>query len=244
MIYYFSGTGNSKWVANQISKQLTDTTISIQNIIKNKQKIIEIKNEKVLGIVFPCHIGVPDIIKNFVKNLKIDKNTFVFAICTCGDDAGYTLKILEKYIHIDCGYSVIMPNNHITMFNSDSDEVIENKINNAKIKISNICENIKNQKREIEYRKGIVPIIKSYIISPIAISKFSDKKFYSDNSCIGCKLCEKVCPVQNIKVIDSSPKWQNNCIHCMACIHNCPKKSIQYGKNTKNRKRFVMKTNL
>ena len=40
-----------------------------------------------------------------------------------------------------------MPNNHITMFDSESDEVIKNKIKNEKIKILSICENVKNRKK-------------------------------------------------------------------------------------------------
>ncbi len=243
MIYYFSGTGNSRWVANQIARHISDRSISISDMFKNREMPSEIKNGEILGIVFPSHIGLPPkIVKDFVSKIKIDKNAFVFAVCTCGDEVGYTLKALKKHIHIDSGYSVIMPNNHITMVDSDSDELIEEKINNAKIKILNICENIKTKKREIQCDKGIIPMIKSYIIAPIITFQFNDKKFYSDNSCIGCRLCENICPIQNIKVINGSPVWQNNCIHCMACIHHCPKKSIQYGKSTKNKKRFIMQS--
>lgn len=63
------------------------------------------------------------------------------------------MKALKKHIHIDSGYSVIMPNNPITMVDSDSDELIEYKIKNVEIKILNICENIKTKKREIQYGK-------------------------------------------------------------------------------------------
>lgn len=121
-----------------------------------------------------------------------------------------------------------MPNNHITMLDSESDKVIRNKIKNAKIKISYICENIKNRKKEIQYDNGIVSMLKSYVIAPIILSKLDDKKFYVEDSCIGCKLCERDCPVQNIEVVNGSPIWKNNCIHCMACIQHCPKKAIQY----------------
>lgn len=244
MLYYFSGTGNSKWVAKQIGKEISDKVVSISEMNKNGEIPNEVKEGEILGIVFPSHMSLPPKpVTEFVKKIKVDKNAFVFAVCTCGDESGYSLKILKKYINIDSGYSVIMPNNHITMLDSESNEVIRNKIKNAKIKISYICENVKNRKKELQYDKGIIPMLKSYVIAPIVLSQLNDKKFYVEDSCIGCKLCERACPVQNIEVVKGSPIWKNNCIHCMACIQHCPKKAIQYGKLTKNRKRFVMKDN-
>lgn len=242
MIYYFSGTGNSKWVAKQIANELSDTVLSISEMNKRGEIPNEVKEGEIVGIVFPSHMSLaPKPVTEFVKKIKADKNAFVFAVCTCGDESGYALKILKKHINIDSGYSVIMPNNHITMFDSESDEVIKNKIKNAKIKILSICENVKNRKKEIQYDKGFVSMLKSYVIAPIVSSQLNDKKFYVEDSCIRCKLCQKMCPVKNIEIIDGSPIWKNNCIHCMACIHHCPKNAIQYGKSTKNRKRFVMK---
>ena len=188
--------------------------------------------------------SVPKPVKDFIAKIKIDQNAFVFSVCTCGDSADYALKILERYIRLDSGYSIIMPNNHITLVNSDSNQVIKNKVSNAKIKISFICENIKSRKKEIQYDKGVISFLKSYVIAPIITSRLNDKKFHVEDSCIGCKLCEKTCPVQNIKVINGTPAWHHNCIHCMACLHNCPPKAIQYGKVTQNRGRFIMKNNL
>lgn len=42
------------------------------------------------------------------------------------------------------------------------------------------------------------------------------------NKCTGCKICEKVCPVNAIKVIDKKAVVFDNCIDCGLCINNCP----------------------
>lgn len=52
--------------------------------------------------------------------------------------------------------------------------------------------------------------------------------FYSTDECIGCGLCEKLCPLKNIQIKDHRPVWGKECTHCMACIAKCPKKAIEY----------------
>ena len=57
-----------------------------------------------------------------------------------------------------------------------------------------------------------------------------DKSYYADDNCIGCGTCSKICPVQNIKLVDDKPVWQHKCENCLACIKWCPQKAVHgYG---------------
>ena len=60
----------------------------------------------------------------------------------------------------------------------------------------------------------------------------SDKFFYADENCNTCGICEKICPVDNIRLVDVRPQWQHKCQQCLSCINLCPENSIQYGKKT------------
>ena len=56
-------------------------------------------------------------------------------------------------------------------------------------------------------------------------------KSVDHNACIGCKLCEKVCPSDAIKVIDRKNKAVINsmlCHQCTNCQEICPKAAIHY----------------
>lgn len=65
--------------------------------------------------------------------------------------------------------------------------------------------------------------------------------FYSTDECIGCGLCEKLCPLKNIQIRkDHRPVWGKECTHCMACIAKCPKKAIEYGKKSKGKNRYYI----
>ena len=57
-----------------------------------------------------------------------------------------------------------------------------------------------------------------------------DKSYHTDENCIGCSTCSKICPVQNIKMIEDKPVWLHMCENCLACIKWCPQKAIHgYG---------------
>lgn len=65
--------------------------------------------------------------------------------------------------------------------------------------------------------------------------------FYSTDECIGCELCEKLCPLKNIQIRkDHRPVWGKECTHCMACIVKCPKKAIEYGKKSRGKNRYYI----
>ena len=66
------------------------------------------------------------------------------------------------------------------------------------------------------------------------------KHFSVEDSCVGCGLCAKNCPISAIKLKDRKPEWmKEQCVMCLACLHHCPKFAIQYGKHTKKHGQYV-----
>lgn len=62
---------------------------------------------------------------------------------------------------------------------------------------------------------------------------FMDNSFYTNDECIGCSNCSRICPVGNIKMIKDKPEWQHRCEFCIACFHWCPKGAIESSELTK-----------
>ena len=128
-------------------------------------------------------------------------------------------------------------------FGTDSDELAAQKKSAAEQQLPIIADAILNNKPYNHYVAGAHPFLKGRIIYPLFMAfTLSDKKFYADNNCISCGLCEKSCPEQNIQLDSQNrPVWLGHCVKCLACIHRCPKKAIQYGNITQNLGRYFYK---
>ncbi len=58
-------------------------------------------------------------------------------------------------------------------------------------------------------------------------ARYSEK--VDQSGCIGCRLCEKVCPSEAIKVLDKKAEINTAlCLQCTSCVQVCPKNTIQY----------------
>ena len=59
---------------------------------------------------------------------------------------------------------------------------------------------------------------------------FLDRAFYTNTSCDGCGICEKLCLSGKIVIKGGKPVWNPaiRCLFCFACIHYCPQEAIQF----------------
>lgn len=236
MIFYFSGTGNSKWVAREIAKRINDKCYDISKL----SEIPEIYGENQIGLIFPIYAwGIPEPMTIFVKKLK-KSDAFTFGICTCGANAGIALKKLSELYHLDSSYSIIMPSNYIIAEDIEKEDTIMKKIDMAKKDIEIISNEIIHRKKVYRVTEGKLPLLKSTLINK-GFNKYarSTNPFYVDaEKCNSCGLCAKMCPASTITLIDDKPIWNKKCYQCLCCINNCPQVAIQYGKGTEKRGRY------
>lgn len=237
MVFYFSGTGNSKWVAEEIARKINDIAIDITGL----KQPPELDGEKYIGLVFPIYAwGVAEPMLAFARKLP-PTNAYHFGVCTCGEDAGFAMKKLSKNLKMQSCYSIVMPSNYIVGADIDSDEMIINKIAEAKQEINTIVSEIINKKVVYRVNEGSFAFVKTNIASK-AFNKFARNTtpFYADEKCIACGLCEKQCPAHTITMVNAKPKWDMPCYQCLKCINSCPKQAIQYGENTSKRGRYTL----
>lgn len=255
MIFYFSATGNSKWVATQLADILGESLVSINDALKRglTECQYRLSDDERIGFVFPVHSwGVPSVVLKFIKQLEIQgyEEHQIFAVCTCGDDAGYTNSMLRKALKnknliLNQCYTVQMPNTYIALpfFDVDSQDVEEEKLEEAVTRIKRISQEIVDGiDNKSLYHKGSLPFLKTHFIYPIFRNCTHGKtKFHASDRCTRCGLCKDVCPTLNIKTSNGRPQWGDHCVHCLACIHHCPVKAIDYGKITAKKGRYHFK---
>lgn len=252
MIFYFTGTGNSLWVAEALGKALGEPLVSIAEELKKSKDELAYpvgKQEKVL-FVYPIHSwGAAVPVGRFISRLKLEgySQQPVYSVSTCGDDCGCTDKMMRVALHkrgvaLAGSYSVEMPNNYILMagFDVDSKEVETAKLQAAPARITAIVEAIRERSNVKLYHAGSLPALKSYLVYPL-FAKFAIKRnaFYATDACTSCGLCERVCPMDTIALAaDGKPRWADTCVQCVACIHRCPVHAIEYGTVTQKKGRY------
>jgi ferredoxin len=234
MIFYFSGTGNSLYAARKLAESLGETNVySMKNYHITQEQVGE--NEKI-GFVFPSYYGnLPRLVHKFIDEINIHPNAWVYAVATMGGKFGrgcfavLDKQLAQKEVELRYGNSVTMTANYIANYNPFGKTMKSNA--KADKQLILIADDIRNKKTGIK---------KNNITSDSLYKNIEllDEKFYTEASCSGCGQCEKICPVNNIKLVDNAPAWQHHCEHCMACIHWCPHKAIQYGKKTSKRRRY------
>ena len=242
MILYFTATGNSHWIAELLAEATHDTAVSIVDCLKQGLIPAELSKADRVGIVFPVHSWyAPRVLIDFLSQLRLPDCRYRYAVCTCGDDVGKGMNRLAEHFPLDAAWSVAMPNTYVPMFDLDDEALCRKKIENARLAITSIVEDVIARKKAWNVHEGGAAWLKTYVVNPLFVRFIiGSKGFHVDEGCISCGICSKSCPVGNIRLVDGRPVWGKHCIHCMACLHFCPRKVIQYGKATQKKGRYLL----
>ena len=245
MVFYFSATGNSLWVAQYVSGFIRKHSAEgLRYTLRDEAEM--------LFFVFPVHSWGPSLVMlRFIRELQLSglKGNRVFAIGTCGDDCGYTDRIVrkelaDKCIPLEAFFSLKMPNNYILMrgFGVDPEPVKDEKLAMAPSSMEQIVKAINTRSySESQILRTGMSWLKSYVVYPV-FKRFviGRQSFRSTDACISCGLCAKVCPTGMIVMQNGRPVWQGkDCVQCTACIHRCPAKAIEFGKVSVGKGRYV-----
>jgi ferredoxin len=242
MIFYFTGTGNTRWAAQQLAEATEEELRYIPDELKNTEIHYALEENERLGFCFPTHGWQPPrIVREFIRRatFSVHRSTYIYAFTTCGDNMGYAMRIFEKELqqkglHTDARFAVVMPESNVcfSFLHLDTDEKARQKVETARQRMTHICQVVKERQQGIEELvKGAIPFTYTYVIGGYYNKHLiTDEKFRVDkDACIQCGLCEKLCPVDDIK--GTPPVWLHNgrCTNCLACYHHCPAHAIHWG---------------
>lgn len=243
-IYYFSATGNSLTVAKDLVSKLDNAEIiPIAKALRNNIEGFF----DVVGIVYPVYMfGLPLIVADFLKRAILKPGSYIFSVATLGGLCGLahtqSREILKaRGLLLSAAFSVRMPGNYTPLYGALSKEKQEELFKKEKLRINTIIAAVKERKSGIIEEKPFLP---NFILNKLLykggtrLIPSSGKNFWVTNACTQCGLCAKVCPVENIKLVDGKPNWLYHCQHCMACLQWCPVEAIQYKKTTLGKKRY------
>jgi Fe-S-cluster-containing hydrogenase component 2/flavodoxin len=235
-LYYFSGTGNSLYIARELSKKIKGCEIKPMAKYINNQNITA--DSAKIGFIFPLYYyGLPLIVDDFIKKINMDKSEYIFYVMTSGggsspDFATSKIKknLARKRKKLNAGFRIMMPGNYIKLYNPDSDELVRMKNIRSISQMNNIAKIVNNN--QIDIKRNVHGFIARTINAwwKSRVLK-GDSDFKVTPACNSCAICEKVCPVNNIKIENGRPVWLHNCQECLSCLHFCPQVAIESKKS-------------
>ncbi len=245
MIIYFTGTGNSRYIAETISKRLDDDITDATDLMKENCCPDFISNKPYVFVAPTYAWRLPRIFEKWICNCTFKGNKKVYFVLTCGGEIGAADNYAKRLaINNDFKYmgtaQVVMPENYIVMFEPTTKENDLTIFNAATEKAEKLCEKISTEKTFNKAKISIIGHLYSDFINPLFYTFYvGARKFYTTDACISCGKCAKECVMNNITLKDGKPIWGNDCTHCMACICKCPTEAIEYGQNTKGKRRYI-----
>lgn len=240
MIFYFSATGNNKYVASRIAEVTGDRLYAIPDCLQSGGVSFTLEDGENLGLVIPTYFGgFPKIVIEFLDKLKIEwaNDNYVFFIGTYGAGAGNIGKEAERRLErlgksLDAVFTIKMVDNWNPYFDMTDRDYISKAESEAEPAIANAVKKIAEHEK-VDYSEKGMPAIVQAISTIYYNAACSTKKFSVSDACIGCGLCERQCPVSAIKIENSRPMWvKSKCTLCLGCVHRCPKNAISYTKKT------------
>ncbi len=245
MIIYFTGTGNSRYIAEVIASQTNDTAVDAAKLIRTGEAPT-FSSKKPLVFVSPVYAWrLPRVFEKWIQRCCFEGNKKAYFVLTCGDSIGaagnYIQGLAKKCTFDYMGTAeVVMPENYIVMFSAPPAEEDEGIIAKATEETEALCRRITDEEAFDRLKITFVGHLCSDIVTPLFYTfSIGAKKFYATDACISCGKCVTNCMLNNISLKDGRPMWGKACTHCMACICKCPTEAIEYGKHTRGQRRYV-----
>lgn len=252
MIIYFTGTGNSRLVAEKLHQHYFPEdregkklySLDGDRLLHPGRQLLECADNQLVIWVFPVYSwGVPPVVLRFIDKVRFKgaERARHYMVCTCGDDVGRTDDQWRHHLGRRGwtprgAFSVTMPNTYVCMkgFDVDTPDIEVGKLAAMPGRIEEICRAIDRGFADSDLIRGSWAWWKTNLVYGLFRAfKMSPFPFRADpDRCTSCGLCARDCPMLNIKMKDHRPEWGPACAMCLRCYHHCPVNAIAYGKET------------
>ena len=244
MILYFTGTGNSRYVARQLAELTGDELVDVNRYTREGKSAV-FTEPGTYVFVCPVYVSAPVLpFLDFIRESSFPDDVRAYFVMCCTSYMGaspvFCRNLAQGKGFVYLGTAMVnMPQNYLIYWKTFGDEENREKIRNARPAIERIAGAIRAgvelpacKLAPGEYASTVL------ILKPFYKFFMKADAFRTTDACIGCGRCAAVCPMANVALREGRPVWGGNCIHCMGCISLCPKQAIEYGNRTLGKLRY------
>lgn len=245
IIFYFTGTGNSLYVAKEICNSFGQVDIVAIPQAVDRQEF-DYEDYSQVGFVIPLYfMGMPVMVKDFIDKIHIPNATYIFSVVTRAYTKGLVFTEINKSLmkqgkNLNYGKYISFPDCYIRWDQAHAEESQQKVFKKATNQLEIMKQELLGEKMCID-KEGIIINATSSVINKIWKARLSsiNKTFKVSEDCIQCGICVRTCPAKNIKLDGKVLKWDRKCQDCMACVQSCPHNAIYFNAKTKNKKRYI-----
>ncbi len=246
-IYYFSGTGNSLFVARELQKRIPDCQLVPLVSLLGLPRVRS--TATTVGFVFPVHaLTIPVAVKWFVRDADFSSAEYLFAVATRVGTVFRGFGKMDRLLRrqgrqLNAHFVLNMCNNEARheSYQVPSEEDLR-RVEREVLKRLNViqaCVNERMSNREQDRSHTIDfshnPVQNFFSEKLVLLGMEASERvggvnyFYADEKCVGCGLCERVCLSGKIVMQNGQPVWskQTFCYMCFACLNYCPHQAVQ-----------------
>lgn len=225
MVFYFTGTGNSLYVA----KELDADIVSIPQVLKEER--LEFSADSI-GIVCPVYgHEMPAMVKEFIRRAFF-KTDYLFVVLTYGAHHGGAAEIADSFLRsvgkkADYITTIEMVDNFLPAFDMKEQMAMDKQVETH---LAEIKGNLRARRTGVQ-KAGFAEktVHKMYTKMVQNAPETIWAAFQVTDECVGCGICTRVCPAGCIHLENQyAVHRKEGCQACYACVHACPKMAVQF----------------
>ena len=251
VVYYFSGTGNTEFVARLLVEELRASRVTVDSLPLDFVCDPVVEDYDTIFLGFPVHgFGVPVLVRDFIGRIPSGSSKNVAVFCTFGAYSAGAEKWAAQLLAARgltpialCGMA--MPHNNPAGVNT-ANQPIEKLVGRARDSIRSLVERLTRAGSSSAGIDMCSPgrVLLSSWLNPLSIDRrlvdfaYADLA-YADGTCNRCGHCVTLCPTGSISISDGEVCFEaGRCASCLRCFSNCPKLAIQTGPKTLGAPRY------
>lgn len=242
-IYYFSGTGNSLHIARELQKRIPDSLL-LPILAFKDMDLVKVDAEKV-GFVFPIYFTtIPAPVRDLISRLDLTSVKYTFMTATRIGTFTIADKLVNSLLKkrgrkLDSFIIVNMASNSPTglkpgkgdpkWIERTSEKEVERMEKELLPSLEEFAEAVnKSERYPGKMISNPVGTLTRPLMDMLTKGIKSEVGYVTDDTCIGCGTCERVCPSNKVKLVKGKPVWQKDvqCYYCFACFNFCPEQAI------------------
>lgn len=238
LIFYFTATGNSLYVARELAGE-SGQLLSIPQIIKGEQLDFEADE---IGFVFPDYAAsAPLMVREFVSKAHF-KAQYIFSVITFGNFAANVADwwddfCKEKGLQNHYINTLLMVDNYLPVFDMNEQMKIDKKISENLTQIVNDIASHREYVSHVDADDRMKEWLKRLQESHFPMEAERLLRLNTE-TCIACGTCAAVCPHGNFRMTDTHAEFSGSCEYCLACVHACPQKALTLERERNPQARF------